>query len=75
LTILIADLGLTALTALLAVVETWIIVIVALAALGLIITYILGREDHSSLIGILTKIVMGGASAVGIVALLQSFGI
>jgi hypothetical protein len=75
LTILIADLGLTALNALLADVTTWGIPIVALAFVGIAIGYIFGREDWHQMIGIFARVAVGGGVIVGSAAFVQMLGL
>ncbi len=71
----LADLGTTALNALLTNVVSWGVPIVALAGAGILITYMFGREEWHSLLGGLARWVVGGAGLVGIAALAAALGI
>jgi hypothetical protein len=73
--IFIADLGLTALNALLTNVTTWGAPIVALAFIGIAIGYIFGREDWHQMIGIFARVAVGGGVIVGAAAFVQMLGI
>jgi hypothetical protein len=75
LTILIADLGLGALTKLQTTVQSWALPIVVLAGMGMLIVYMLGREDHSAVVSHLARWTLGGAALVGLNALALTLGI
>ena len=74
-TILIADLGLTALVNLQTVIVQWGAPIVVVALSGIMITYAFGREEWHSMLGGLDRWVVAGGAIIGGNALALALGL